>query len=76
MPLQKVTLTDLNKVGLSVAAEMFQRELGVIVADLFDRPGDKSKRRVTLKLELKPRTNQNGLTGRIESTHSTAAIQA
>jgi hypothetical protein len=53
-------LTRLNQVDFGKAHVAFQKCLETVVRDCLDRPGDKSVRKVSLDMEVKPVMAQDG----------------
>lgn len=60
MSYEQLTLASLNDLDSGKAAECFQRLLKRAAEDCMDRPGDESKRTVTLKVLLSPVMDQDG----------------
>jgi hypothetical protein len=60
MSLQEITLESLNNFDCGKVAAAFNTQVKKVVADLRDRPGDKSKRTVALTMIVVPQPGQSG----------------
>lgn len=67
---QKLDLESLHQLEGGVVSHAFDLELGRIVADIKDRPGEKRPRSLMIKLDIAPMADERGI-----AVHSAVAFE-